>query len=251
MAEQTSRTYALVTGASEGIGFALTKQLIKQHYVIAVSRSLGQLASINSHKFSHWSYDLSIDSERNKLIARVEQSLPFLNLLVNNAGVQQEFGLTADNWHAYRQEIALNLTTPIHLTLGLKPSLLSATAPLVINLGSVLGFCHRKASPVYSVTKAGIHQFSNILAADEPAISVLEVIPPMVATNMTKIRGHKGLMSADELAVFICRNLDKTGCLYVGKARMAKLLAKLVPGILAKMINKTGNEFSLTAQQKD
>lgn len=238
MQEQGNINYALVTGASSGIGLALTKQLLKTHHVIAVSRTLGGLGEISSNNLSHWPYDLASNSERIKLIAQANTSLPYLNLLVNNAGVQIKLTLEEFHWDSHQREVSLNLMAPIHLTIGLNSLLLQSPQPKIFNMGSVLGFCHRKVSPMYSISKAAIHRFSQIINADNKQVSLIEFIPPMTATNMTKARGHQGLLSADELAKFMINKLDENGIVYIGKARVAKWLHKLAPRLLSKLINK-------------
>lgn len=238
MQELKKNKYALVTGASSGIGLALTKQLLKTHHVIAVSRNLGGLREITSKNLCHWQYDLSVNSDRLQLISQAKISLPYLNLLVNNAGIQVELSLENFNWDCHQHEFALNLMAPIHLSLGLRCLLLKAVQPKIVNMGSVLGFCHRKVSPMYSVTKSAIHRFSQILNMDLKKVNVIEFIPPMTATNMTKARGHQGLISADELATLMIHKLNKKGPVYLSKAKIAKWLNKLAPKILSKLINK-------------
>jgi len=236
--QQQNIKYALITGASNGIGLALTKQLLPTHQVIAISRTYGDLKDIQSDNLTHWAYDLSINSERLKLIEQLKSTIPHLNLLINNAGIQLELTLEDFNWDSHQYEVALNLMAPIHLTLGLESLLLQASEPKIINMGSVLGFCHRKVSPMYSITKAAIHRFSQILYTDHKKISVLEIIPPMVATDMTKKRGHKGLLTSDDLAKFMISKINKNGVIYVGKAKLAKWLYKLAPTTLSKLMNK-------------
>jgi uncharacterized oxidoreductase len=238
MHNQTTVNYALVTGASTGIGLALTKLLLKTHHVIAVSRTLGELADIEARNLSHWPYDLTSNSDRVKLIVQANRTLPYLNLLVNNAGVQVELSLENHNWSRYQQEIELNLKAPIHLSLELNDLLVKARTAKIINMGSVLGFSHRKASPIYSVTKAGVHRFSQILNADNKQVGVLEFIPPMTATNMTQARGDQGLMSSDALAEFMVSQLHETGVIYVGKVRLAMLLHRFMPKLLSRLMNK-------------
>jgi uncharacterized oxidoreductase len=240
MKKNTDVLYAVVTGASHGIGFALTKCLLSNYQVIAVSRSVGSIDELRSNNLFHWQYDLSINSEREALIKRLENTIPHLNLLINSAGIQQELGFNIAEWKSYQQEIELNLIAPMQLTAGVEKLMATAIDPVLINIGSVLGFSHRKVSPIYSVTKAAIHRFSQIMHIDNSNVRVIEVIPPMVATNMTKERGHQGLMSANELAKTILNKIDKRGTLYVGKARVAHWLSVLAPRLLHRMINKSG-----------
>ena len=229
--------YALVTGASYGIGFALTQQLLKTHKVIAVARTWGKLENIESANLNFYQCDLSVTAQRENLISFIKESVPHLNLLVNNAGVQRERPLDGNQWQQVSQEIELNLNAPIHLTTGLKGSLGQVQGAVVVHMGSVLGFCHRKASPIYSVTKAAIHQFSQVLSREAPEFRAIEFIPPMIATDMTKERGHKGLMSAQDLASFMLANLHQSGTVFVGKAKLASLINKLAPSLLFKMMN--------------
>ncbi|MBU2917222.1 SDR family NAD(P)-dependent oxidoreductase [Psychrosphaera sp. F3M07] len=236
--QQKNRKYALVTGASNGIGLALTKQLLLTHRVIAISRTAGELAQLPSTNLTHWVYDLSINNQRLKLLEHVKTEIPHLDLLINNAGIQLELTLEDLNWDSHQYEVALNLMAPIHLSLGLENLLLKAPNPKIINMGSVLGFSHRKVSPMYSITKSAFHRFSQILHTDHKNINVLEIIPPMVATDMTKKRGHEGLLKPDNLAKIIISKINKTGVIYVGKAKLAKWLYKLAPTTLSKLMNK-------------
>mgnify|MGYP000131904589 FL=1 len=229
--------YALVTGASYGIGFALTQKLLKTHRVIAVARTWGKLESLESANLNFYQCDLSITAQREDLISYIKETVPHLNLLVNNAGVQRERALDGNQWQQVSQEIELNLNAPIHLTTALKDMLGQAQGAVVVHMGSVLGFCHRKASPIYSVTKAAIHQFSRVLSREAPEFRSIEFIPPMIATDMTKERGHKGLMSAQDLASFMLANLHQSGTVFVGKAKLASLINKLAPSLLFKMMN--------------
>jgi len=240
MEDKIYSNYALVTGASDGIGFALTEQLIKTHHVIAVSRTKGQLDKLTSNKLKHWSYDLANNDDRLELIDRANSSLPHLDLLVNNAAIQNEQPLGYGDWSISHQELELNLAAPIHLSTSLLCLLEQATHPRIINMGSILGFSHRKVSPIYSITKAGIHQFSRILNTDGGKVKVVEYIPPMIATNMTKERGHHGLMTTDELVKIITSGIDRSGIYFVGKARTAKWLHALSPALLSRLINGAG-----------
>ena len=229
--------YALVTGASYGIGFALTQQLLKTHKVIAVARTWGKLESLESANLHFYQCDLSVTAQREDLISFIKESVPHLDLLVNNAGVQRERALDGYHWQQVSQEIELNLNAPIHLTTALKDILGQAQDAVVVHMGSVLGFCHRKASPIYSVTKAAIHQFNQVLTSEAPEFRAIEFIPPMIATDMTKIRGHQGLMSASDLASHMLANLHRKGTVFVGKAKLAYFINKLAPRLLFKMMN--------------
>ena len=73
----------------------------------------------------------------------------------------------------------------------------------VVNVSSGLAIVPKEACAVYCATKAALHSFSQTLRwqLENSGIRVFEILPPMVATPMSKGKGHAHLkISPDELA---------------------------------------------------
>lgn len=120
----------------------------------------------------------------------VTASYPGVNVLVNNAGMQQRFNvLKADakaNWNYYSQEITTNLDAPFHLSLLFAPLFAEKKAAAIINVASGLAFTPFAIAPVYSATKAALHSFTMSLRhqLSETSVEVIEVAPPAVNTDL-------------------------------------------------------------------
>jgi uncharacterized oxidoreductase len=133
--------------------------------------------------------DLSIAGERESLFNWIAKEHNDLNVLVNNAGIQQRMSVTEnDFFQRAKEEISINIEAPLHLT-SLFLELNSLTT--IINVISGLAFAPLAKVPVYCASKAFLHSFSlsirHILKSKN--IEVIELIPPALNTDL----GGKGL----------------------------------------------------------
>ena len=182
----------LITGGASGIGLGLTERFIKENNtVIICGRREDALKEVNT-KFPSVitkQCDLSLAVEREGLYKWVAEQHSDLNVLVNNAGIQQWMTVTDDNFMLRaKDEIAINIEAPLHLiSLFVKLNSLST----IINVTSGLSFSPLSRVPVYSATKAFFHSFTLSLRhlLKSRNIEVLELIPPALNTGL----GGKGL----------------------------------------------------------
>jgi uncharacterized oxidoreductase len=192
---KTTGNKILITGGASGIGLGLTERFIREkNTVIICGRRESALKEVQE-KFPTLITkvcDLSNEVERTKLYTWVAENHPDLNVLVNNAGIQQWMKLSdTDFFKRAKEEIATNIEAPIHLTslfIGLK------SLNTIMNVTSGLSFVPFTKVPVYSATKAFFHSFS--LSAQhllkDRNIEVVEIIPPALNTDL----GGKGLHDA-------------------------------------------------------
>ena len=196
----------LVTGGATGIGFGIAELFATAgSLVIVCGRRQEALdrAKKKLPKLVTFSCDLSLAEERQRLAAWLEKSYPSLDVLVNNAGIQQRIDVhTPDFWRQAREELAINIEAPVHLSHLLLPLLSANKGSRIINVSSGLAFVPMARAPVYCATKAAVHSFTQSLRRQvkEDAIEVIEIIPPAVNTDL----GGVGLHAKDTpIAEFI------------------------------------------------
>ena len=185
----------LITGGGSGIGFALAERFIQaESSVIVCGRRKHKLKEAQS-KYPQLHIrvcNVAKPAERTALFAWVTESFPGLNMLVNNAGIQQRIELQQrPSWETLGEEVAINLEAPIHLSTLFIPHLLKQERPAIINITSGLSFVPKANVPVYCATKAALHSFTLSLRhqLSGTPIDVIEIIPPAVDTDL----GGKGL----------------------------------------------------------
>jgi uncharacterized oxidoreductase len=182
----------LITGGASGIGLGLAERfLIENNTVIICGRRESLLKEITGRlpTIITRACDLSVPKEREELFDWISENHPDMNVLVNNAGIQQWLKISDDNFYQLaKHEISINIEAPIHLA-----SLFSSLKSLgtIINVTSALSFVPLIKMPVYCATKAFLHSFTLSLRQLMKArnIEVIELIPPAVKTDL----GGKGL----------------------------------------------------------
>ena len=185
----------LITGGASGIGLGLTKRLAAHNQVIVCGRRADVLAAAKAETPSLQTIvcDIALQSDRERLAKQVTHEFSKLNVLINNAGIQNRSPpLTQPQaWEPHANEIAINLEAPIHLSMLLLPLLLRQPSAAVLNVSSGLAFVPIAFMPTYCATKAALHSFTMSLRRQlrETSVQVVEVVPPMVNTDL----GGKGL----------------------------------------------------------
>ena len=190
-----SNNKILITGGASGIGLGLTERFIKEgNTVIICGRRESVLKEVSDKHPSVITHvcDLAVELERIKLFKWIEKEHSDLNVLVNNAGIQQWMNIDDENFYERAKlEISTNIEAPVHLT-ALFSKLKSLTT--ILNVTSGLAFVPFTKVPVYSATKAFFRSFTlsarHLLKGKN--IEVIEVIPPALNTDL----GGKGLHDA-------------------------------------------------------
>jgi uncharacterized oxidoreductase len=187
-----SNNKILITGGASGIGYALAERFVKENNTVIICgrrASALQEAKEKIPSLVTRVCDLAFEEERIGLYDWISKEHNDLNVLVNNAGVQQWMDLTDPRFFKKaQQEITINIEAPIHL------SALFSTLPslhTLINVTSGLAFAPLTKVPVYSATKAFFHSFTLSLRhlLKQKNIEVIELIPPALNTDL----GGKGI----------------------------------------------------------
>jgi len=182
----------LITGGASGIGFGLTERFIQENNTVIICGRRETALQEAKEKFPSVITkvcDLSVEEERIELYEWISENHSDLNVLVNNAGIQNWMSIADDNFYEKAStEVNTNILAPIHLTnlfIGLK------SLNTIINVTSGLAFVQLSKVPVYCATKAFFHSFTLSLRhmLKSKNIEVIEMIPPALNTDL----GGKGL----------------------------------------------------------
>jgi uncharacterized oxidoreductase len=187
-----SNNKILITGGATGIGLGLTERFIQENNQVIICGRRKEALKEVSDKFPAVITkvcDLSEESGRTELYHWIAENHSDLNVLVNNAGVQNWMDISDYKFYEKAQnEILVNVLAPLHLiTLFAQHKSLNT----IINVTSGLAFTPLTKVPVYCATKAFFHSFTlslrHLLKSKD--IEVLEIIPPALNTDL----GGKGL----------------------------------------------------------
>ena len=209
--------YALITGASSGIGEEFARQLAAKGWsLILVARTQDQLEKVRGELMSaHMGIDvvaipldLTVTSAPADLFQRTQAARLDVELLINNAGFGAFAEFASLNLRRIRQMLDLNIVALVELThLYLQP-MMQRRRGGVINVASVAGFAPLPYSTVYAATKAFVKSFSDALfeEARHHGVQVLAVNPGTTETNFFRVAGesplsHRARMQTSEQVV--------------------------------------------------
>lgn len=204
---------ALVTGASRGLGKAISTRLSELGCSVVMlardekllQRNLQQLSTINpEQKHSYIKCDLAnlyIKADTNHLL--LTELLQDISILVNCAGVTTYNLLPKLSNEEIISTINTNLTSPIILSkLAFKPLLKSSKKfdnfiPIIVNISSILALNDTSVpgTAVYSASKKGLLGFTSSLAAEfQGKIRVNSVLPGLIEdTDMGQAANIEGV----------------------------------------------------------
>ena len=184
---------AVVTGASSGIGRAVTLLFAERGMnVIAVGRdetSLDGLAGANALIRKHVA-DVADPAQLDRIVAAANDSFGRIDVLVNSAGIIKSGTIentTSDDWDDL---LNINLRS-VYLLMQKCISNLAETRGCIVNVSSVAGTRAFPGVLGYCVSKAGVDQLTRCAAVELAAkgIRVNAVNPGVVVTNIHKRGG--------------------------------------------------------------
>jgi len=186
---------ALITGASRGIGNAITLALAAAGArVIGTATSAEGATRVTETLASHGYngrgevLDAADPASIDALMARLEKARELPTILVNNAAITRDMLLVRmkpEDWDAV---IATNLTAVYRLCRACVRHMMKERRGRIVNLTSVVGLTGNPGQANYAAAKAGILGFTKSLARElgSRGITVNAVAPGFIDTDMTR-----------------------------------------------------------------
>ncbi|XP_028399667.1 very-long-chain 3-oxoacyl-CoA reductase-like [Dendronephthya gigantea] len=187
--------WAVITGASDGIGKAFAIELAKHKYnIVLLSRSLSKLKTVAQEiesKYDVQTKVISVDFSEQRIYEDIKTQIDGLDIgiLVNNVGTHYGIpGFFLDlSEKKLRDLVSINMLSLTMMTYVILPGMCERKRGAVINLSSSAAQLPSPLITVYAATKAYVDYFSQGLSIEysQDNIIVQSLKPYYVSTAMT------------------------------------------------------------------
>jgi len=218
---------ALVTGASRGIGRAITLALAAQGADVAViyagnadkASAVCEEAKAFSVRAEAFRCDVSDFAAVKDCVSSVTQSLGTIDILINNAGITRDGLVMAMKEDAFDSVIDTNLKGAFNMIRHCTPIFVKKRAGTIINISSIAGLIGNAGQANYAASKAGLIGLTKSVARELASRNICcnAIAPGFITTDMTEtISDDNPLMKSiplgrtgrpedvAELAAFLC-----------------------------------------------
>ena len=188
---------ALVTGASKGIGMAISLKLAEIGVKVAVNyKSSAQSAedlvetikALGGEAFAVQA-DVSVLDQAVAMVDKVSDSWGHVDILVNNAGIIRDGLLVRMSDEAWDSVIATNLNGMFYCTRAVLRAMLRNRWGRIVNIGSVVAIRGNPGQVNYAASKSAMHGFTKALAKEvaNRNITVNTVTPGYISTDTVDV----------------------------------------------------------------
>lgn len=250
-----------ITGASSGIGEALTYQFANLGAKLIISaRRTNELERVKDNckypeKVSIYAIDLA---DHEGIVATAEQVLAehgTIDILINNGGISQR-SLTKDtSFETDKKIMDINYFGTIRLTKSVLPKMLEKKQGHIVVMSSLTGKFGAPQRSAYAASKHALHGFFDTLRAESwnDNINVTLVCAGYVQTNIAKnALNNKGESRNEEdpniakgmTPEYLAKNIinaivkKKNELIIGGKEAKGVLIKRLFPNLFAKIVRK-------------
>lgn len=208
-------THVIITGASDGIGRALTEKLINDYdcLVLGIARSADKLEALKSalgnraDNFSYIVADVTDENFWNEFALSCEQSDVSFDMLINNAGIMPPIAtVSKTSVDVFDKILDVNYRAVYRSTHALLPMLRKSKKGAIVNVASSAALCPLAGTAAYSASKAATLAFTEALSAEETKLFVTCACPGFTKTSL--FRETNGFFD-HKLISFLSSTVDK------------------------------------------
>ncbi|KAK6729578.1 hypothetical protein RB195_006553 [Necator americanus] len=189
---------AVVTGASSGIGRAISVRLSRAGYALSLNgrdeKALAETAKMckeaGAGKVRITVGDLCDELNARKLVEDTVLEYQRINTLINSAGILVSGNVLDSNIDQYDRQMDVNVRSVVRLTRMALPYIMK-TKGTVVSVSSITGPCPFPGVSYYCMSKAALDQFTKCLALEMAphGVRVNAVNPALIVTNIHKRSG--------------------------------------------------------------
>lgn len=234
-------TYALITGASKGIGKAIATELARRQYnVLLVARSEGELRQLASQLAKTYSIqadylpvDLSAPGAAQQVFDWCKTRQYTVQTLVNNAGYGLSGPFEQYTVAEHENMMAVNMTALMQLCRLFLPALKQQPQAYILNIASSAAYQALPGLSLYAATKAFVLTFSRGLHQElrRTSVSVTAVSPGSTDTDFALRAqvGEKALKAAEKV------NMTPEAVAKIAVAGMLAGKTEVITGVINKL----------------
>lgn len=248
---------ALVTGATSGIGYELSRLLASNGFnLVLVARNQKRLEEVQQELSLDFSInteiipkDLALPSAPKEIFNELQQKSIHIDILVNNAGFNEYGPFSATDMAKEIQMLQVNIASLTSLTKLFLPGMMAQHYGKILNLGSTGSFAPGPLNAVYCATKAYVLSFSEAIAEElqGTGVTVTVLCPGATRTEfaqraqMEDVKIFQGrVMSAKRVAEIGYNALMMGNITMVAgwSNQLTMLSLRLIPRIMVARISK-------------
>jgi len=256
----------VITGAGNGVGRALTLELLRQGAKVAALdisetflKETERVAKLNGKNLKTYELDITNDEKVIAMPRIIEKDLGSIDGLINNAGIIQPFVKVI---HLKNKDIErvmrVNFYGTLNMCRAFLPKLIERPEANLVNISSMGGFTPVPGQAIYGASKAAVKLLTEALYAElkETSVHVTVVFPGAIGTNITtnsgvdmnmskaeaeKMAKSQKTMSPEKAAAMIVNvgiKQDRYRLVVGNDAKILDKLSRLFPKFATNMIAK-------------
>jgi len=192
----------LITGASKGIGKALTEKMLNENFfVIGTSRN-GEIKNFGHKNFYSLKLDLSDTSSIENAHKEIFSNFKHIDILINNAGIGPDLDTYIPEKESFNLTFNVNVTGTVFFT---EPMIeLIRKNGIILNISSKMGsldVCELADSVAYRMSKSALNMYTKILTNRlKDKIRVASIHPGWVKTTIIESNIKNGRLTPEQSA---------------------------------------------------
>jgi gluconate 5-dehydrogenase len=186
---------ALITGSSQGIGFALARGLAQAGAAVVLNgrdeiklARASEALTAEGARVGTAAFDVTNGAAVETAIERIESEFAPIDILINNAGIHRRAPLVHTTELQWREVLDTNLTSAFLLGRAVAPRMIERGSGKVINICSLMSEAGRPTTGNYAAAKGGLKMLTRAMAVEwaKHNLQVNGIGPGYITTELTR-----------------------------------------------------------------